>query len=427
MNTALLAACAVGSAFFFLSTAGANTLDDSHLSKLINTGQLESARNLLQTQNPTEAQRLFFEGRVFKAQGKLAEAVNSFEGVLKVDPDYINAKRELAHTLLLQQDYYAAESHFSALLGIETNQQMMDQYRRFLSIINQNKPIGVSGFASIAPSTNVNRGSRKAVFDTNLGRFVIDDDSRKKSGVGIQAGISGYYRHLIDPTKRFVLNWGVSGTRYKVSDYNSTIGNIGVSFEHAFSPTRRWSITPYYRKTWTEGSGDNYAVGVRLRGSRELGKKNRLSSTISHEYRKYPDNENNNGTLSAVSANLSRQLMPDVMINAGLKLEAHRPKSEHSQYKAYKPFAGITKSWQNGLQTGFNIEFGHKKFAQDFPLMNFPRDDKYYRLGISLHHAKFELFGLKPQLSCYFTRNRSNISLYEHDATDCQTLAAKSF
>ena len=119
--------------------------------------------------------------------------------------------------------------------------------------------------------------------------------------------------------------------------------------------------------------------------------------------------------------------MPDIIVNAGLKFEINTPEAEHAQFKAYKPFAGITKNWQGGLQTGFSAEFGHRIFHEDFPLMGFPRDDKYYRFGFSLYHSKFEIFGLTPRASCYFTQNRSNISLYQYDATDCQTLAAKSF
>ena len=296
-----------------------------------------------------------------------------------------------------------------------------------MCIRDSNKPVEVSGFASLAPSSNVNRGSSKLIFDTNRGQFVINPESRQKSGVGIQAGISGYVRHAINPSSRLVFNWGVSGIRYKTSDYNSTIGNVALSYEKTLSKTRSWFMSPYYRRTWTEGSGDNTAIGLRLGGTRELGEKNRVRVSLSHERRKFPDADHNDGTVRSASVNFSRMLTPTIKVNAGLGFVQSKPEFEHSQYKTYKPFVGIVKNWENGLHTGLNLEYGKRKFAGDFPLMDFARDDSYYKVGLSLRHSKFKFFGFSPQLSCYYTKNSSNIALYEYDATDCQTLAAKSF
>ena len=185
----------------------AQSPDESNISRLISTGQVEAARIALEVQNPSQADRVFFDGRILKAQRRFPEAINAFRQVLQIDPNYINARRELAHTLLLNRDYGRARFHFEELLKIDQNDQMRDGYRGFLNVMDQNKPIGFSGYFSILPSSNVNRGTTNIVFDTNLGQFVIDPNSQAESGVGVQLGFSGYFRHLTSPTSRISLNW----------------------------------------------------------------------------------------------------------------------------------------------------------------------------------------------------------------------------
>lgn len=177
----------VGAGMIFIgSMAFAQNAESPGISRLISTGQIEAARIVLEAQSPSEADRLFFEGRVLKAQRKFPEAIRVFRQVLQIDPNYINARRELAHTLLLNRDYGPAEYHFDALLQIDQNEQMRDGYRGFLNVIEQNKPVGFSGYFSLLPSTNVNRGTANTVFDTTLGQFVIDPNSQAESGVGVQ-------------------------------------------------------------------------------------------------------------------------------------------------------------------------------------------------------------------------------------------------
>ena len=140
-------------------TAFAQYNDTSNISRLISTGQIEAARIALEAEDPSQADRVFFEARILKAQGRLPEAINAFRQVLQIDPNYINARRELAHTLLLNRDYGPSRFHFLQLLKIDPNDQMRNGYREFINVIDQRKPVGFSGYFSILPSTNVNRGT----------------------------------------------------------------------------------------------------------------------------------------------------------------------------------------------------------------------------------------------------------------------------
>jgi|AntRauTorckE5430_2_1112549.scaffolds.fasta_scaffold03328_4 tetratricopeptide (TPR) repeat protein len=410
----------VGSAVFAQST------DSTSTSRLISTGQIEAARSALEAENPSEADRVFFEARVLKAQRRLPEAIKVFRQVLQIDPNYINARRELAHTLLLNRDYSPAQYHFDALLLVDQNDQMRDGYRRFLNVIDQNKPIGFSGYFSLLPSTNVNRGTTNTVFDTTLGQFVIDPNSQAESGVGAQLGVSGYFRHLTSPTSRIALNWSLSGTKYEEKRYNSAVGNTALSYEQ-ITGSGRWFLSSYYRKTWREDNAGNDARGLRFGLTHRLNDQNQISFSLSHEYRDYAIQDYQDGTFSSASASISHQINPSLSISGGLGFERGSPEADHLQYNSSKLFLGLAKSWEGGLQTSFGFEYGQRDYVGVYPLTTSARYDDFYKISIGVQHSRIDVRGFTPQLSCSHTINQSNVAFFDYDATECQATISKNF
>lgn len=418
----------IGAGSFLLcgSLASAQEDDRPSLSRLINTGQIEEAQIILEAGSPSDADRLFFAGRVLKAQGNLPEAINVFRQVLQTDPDYINARRELAHTLLLNRDYGSAGYHFEALLRADDNDQMRDGYRRFLNIIDQNKPIGFSGYFSVLPSTNVNRGTANTVFDTTLGQFVIDPGSRAESGLGAKLGVSGYFRHPTGPTSRVALSWSLSGTRYEQEEYNSAVGSVALSYEQ-ITGSGSWLLSPYYRMTRRQDDTDNNARGLRFGLINDLGNKVQLSFALSHEYRDFVIQDYQDGSFTSGSVSLNYQVSPSVAVSGGLGFERSSPQAEHLQYDATKILFGLSKSWEGGLQTSFGFEYGQRDFVGVFPLTTSARDDDFYQLSFSVQNSRINIQGFTPQLSCSYSRNRSNVAFYDYDATECQATISRNF
>jgi tetratricopeptide (TPR) repeat protein len=412
--------------FTMSGAALAQSADGPNTSQLISTGQIEAARVALEAENPSQADRVFFEARIFKAQHRFPEAIGAFRQVLQIDPNYINARRELAHTLLLNRDYGPARFHFEELLKIDQNDQMRDGYRSFLNVVDQNQPIGFSGYFSLLPSTNINRGTTNTVFDTTLGQFVIDPISQAESGVGVQLGLFGYFRHLTSPTSRVSLNWGLFGTRYKEDRYNSAVGNLAVSYEQV-TQSGSWFVSPYFRKTWREDDGDNDARGLNFGLTHRLNDPNRLVFSFSHEYRDYALQDYQDGTFTSGSISLNHQINPSLSISGGFGFERSIPEADHLQYDSGKLFAGLSKAWEGGLQTSFGFEYGIRDFVGDYPLTSFPRDDDFYKISIGVQHSRIDIQGFTPRVSCSHTVNQSNVAFYEYNATECQAMISRNF
>lgn len=396
------------------------------ISQLISAGYIDAARVQLELQTPSVMDRMFFDALVLKAHGKFPEAIKVFRRILQVDPNYINARRELAHTLMLSRDYGPARFHFEELLKIDQNDHMRNGYRGFLNAIDQNKPIGLSGFFSVLPSTNVNRGTTRTVFDTNIGQFVIDPGSHADSGVGAQLGLSGHFRYLTGPKGRLSLNWAMSGTRYQDVQYNSTVGSLAISY-HQSTQSGRWFISPYIRKTLREDNADNQARGLQFGVTHRLSAGNLIGFSASHEYRDYDVLDYQDGTFTSGSLNVRHQIKPSVSVSGGVGLERNAPDAAHLQYNGRKPFAEIAKSWKGGLQSKFGLEYGVREFVGDYPLTSSPRNDVYTTVRLGGQHTRVDIRGFTPRVMCSHTINKSNVAFFEYNATECQATISKNF
>ncbi len=406
--------------------AAAQGAKDAEILQLINAGQYAAATEVLNAQNPSDADRAFTEGRISKVQGNLPQAIQSFRRALQIDPTYIKARRELAHTLLLNRQYDVAEFHFKALLDSDPNKAMHDGYRRFLNIIDRNKPIGVSGYFALIPSTNVNRGTTQSVFDTASGTFVIDPDSKASSGVGTQLGVSGYFRHRTGPKSRVTLNWGLAGTRYEDKIHDNATGVVSLSYEQNFD-AGRWYISPFFSSTWREDDADYDTRGARFGIARRLSGKNTLYVSGSHEYRRFLDQGYKSGGYNLASLGLGHQIDPSLSVNGGLAFEFNNARLPHLRYYGHKLFAGVSKSWQGGLQTSSSIEFGVRDFVGDFPFTTSPRDDSYYGISAAVSNTRIDIGGFTPRLSCSYRVNQSNVAFYDYDTTECLASLSKNF
>ncbi len=404
--------------------ASAQSLDVT-TSRLISQGQFKTAWELVLESDASEVEQLFFMGRVLKAQGQLERAAETFREVLRRQPRHIDARRELAHTLLLARQFNQAELRFDELLRIDPNPQMRRGYQQFLGVISRNKPFGFSGQFALLPSTNLNNGTKATSYDTIFGEFVIDEASRQKSGIGIEVGISGFWRRALDARSRAQLDWSLIHTGYRNSDYNRTVGNVSLNYRY-FDGNSRWSLTPYIRQTWKEAA-NNSASGLRLRYDRQITDKIGFGLNVSHERRDFPIQPHQNGPFSASSLDVSHQFDASFGVKVGLGIEQSRPEAAHLQYGGMKLFASVAKAWTGGLQTDLSLTLGNRDFVGVFPLMATPRRDKYITIGGSVSKSGFEIFGLTPKLRCSYTRNRSNVNLYDFDKTECGITMVREF
>lgn len=422
---------------FSISTASAQNID-SAISRLISAGRIQEAQQLLNASNPGINDKVFFIGRVLKAQRQYAKAIAVFREILARDPGYLNARRELAHTLLLAGEFEVAEFHFKQLQEIDPSPQMQPVYRRYLQVIANNKPYGISGSFALVPSSNVNRGSSLSEFDDGFGTAQISEDSKAKSGIGAQLGLSGYLRKTLDRQSRLTFNWALLGLKYRGEDFDKAMARASATYEKN-ADWGRWSVTPYLRNDWARQDVEVEAetvskfgtktrsVGLQFAVQRKMSPQDTLTLSATGEARNYPVTDYQNGPVYNLSASFNRRLRPDLTYTIGLSADRSLPRLAHLKYDGLKASASVGKIWKSGLQTSFGVNFGQRSFYGDYIFRDYPRSDDFWGVSLSLFSPKLTIRGLAPRLTCSYTRNRSNIEFFVYDVQECQISLTRNF
>jgi len=404
----------------------AQGIDDAEVLKLLGSGRIAAARATVMSLQPTQVDLILFEGRVLKARGAFAPAIVNFREVLRRDPDHLAARRELAHTLLLNSQYSVARYHFDALMRIETDERFLRGHRYLLNVIDQKRPFGVIGHFSLLPSTNVNRGTTNLTFDTSLGEFVIDPSSQAESGIGIRLGASGFVRLHATRQSRLVLNWGVFATAYEAGDYGRQDASLALSYERG-TKLGKWYASPFVQKHWADDDSDSDVLGLRFGVTHRLSKRTQLDLGLRHEERSYASRNYQSGAFDAISLQFTHQLKPSLSLNWGLGYEQSKPEAAHLKYEGVRAFAGLSKAWAGGLQTRFGFEAGTRGYGGDYPLTGARRDDRFYSVSVRFRNTRLQVGGVVPQLSCTHLINQSNIAFFDYKASECQLSVSRNF
>jgi len=412
---------------FYACATAVNAQDvDQKISELINLGQLEAAQEILEASNPSEITRLFFVGRIYKASKKFPVAITIFEEILKRDPGHINAKRELAHTLLLAGNFTEAKTNFQELAQLDSNEVMLDGYRQFLNIIEQNKPSGISLHFSFLPSSNINRGTENTAFDSELGYFMIDPSMQITPGTGVELGLSGFFRRSISMQSKVQLNWAISGTKYDIETFDGATSLLSLSF-YKGGASGHWSLEPYARQTWRKDGANTESLGIKLGLERKITGDGNLAFSLLHEYRRYPLNGYLDGGFTSATVSMNHHIDATLYISGGFRSEFGNSEAEHLKYTGHTVFGRINKSWSSGTSATLGLELGRSEFVGTFPLTSYPREDTHFSVNFSALSSRIKYQGFTPRLNCAFLSNISNIAFFDYAATDCRIGFAQEF
>lgn len=411
---ALLISCRVGP-----QAVRADVPQDRDIVDLIAAGQTEAAFDLLASTNPTAEDLLFFRGRVLKAEGQLDAAIAVFREVIEREPRYINARRELAHTLLLNRSFEASEFHFRELLRSDTDMEQRDGYWRFLDLIDRERPFGVSAQFALLPSTNVNRGSSRSIFDPgNPDIPPLRITNRSEAGVGVLLGLSGFYRQPFADRFRWSLDWGLHGRKYQNTDYDSVTASLRTGVERRLDRSR-WSFGAFTRASLRSDDEDIRVLGLDGSIERSVGPRSSLFLNAIYEDRRYPNLDGSDGPFYSAQLGLSRLIRPDTRLVFGSRLDANRPDTRHLGYDGYAVFGHVFRDWRRGLATETGLEFGARRYRGDFPLTDNRRADDFIRIDTTVHTPRWSIRGFTPTTTCSYTRNFSNVAFFDYDVAEC--------
>ncbi|MGB0439637.1 MAG: tetratricopeptide repeat protein, partial [Paracoccaceae bacterium] len=144
--------------------------------------------------------------------GDYKTAIADLRRALRRTPANQRIRQELGYTLILDEQFAAAQYHFEILHRSATAPTDRRLYTQVLRRLAQDRPFGLGAVFSITPSSNLNGGSRHTTFSNILGSGQINQESQAQSGYERQIGLNGFARKPFEGNHNLRLGWEVLRT-----------------------------------------------------------------------------------------------------------------------------------------------------------------------------------------------------------------------
>ncbi len=400
------------------------------IEQLIRAGRFDVAENLLasfQPANSVERWRAqFMLGVLRKAQGRFDEAIRIFRKLLAAHPEFQRVRLELAHALYSQQEDDSARHHFELVLGSVTNPDLQKTLRGFIDAMDKRKRWNLSGYFSLAPSTNINQGSSARVVRLNGLDFVLAEQSRKKSGVGVNGGVSAGYRLPLSERLDLVVGGGAHLKRYQETGYNDTILSAEVGPRYRF---KSGDVAVYgtAARRWYGGAAYSWLFGARLQTTVRLSPKDilRVGGHCQRKQFDVVDYQDGWTCGATVSGDHFLDTRSFVRVMAGFSRD--KTGLKHLDYDSKNVAIGYYRELPWGLSVYGQAKYTRLDYSGVYPTAIEARNDD--RLDFTLHVTKrdWQIFGFAPMAQYTYTLNQSNIGFHDYDAHGVNLTWTKKF
>lgn len=366
--------------------------------------------------------------------GRFGEAILAFQRVLAVQPDNVRAQAELARAYAMAGDVDTARAEFETVRG---DPSIPDPVRNRIDGVVRQLDTAIAGGASEITGyfdveggydSNINTATDAISITLPLFAFLgpatLNGAAREQDAgfYQIQGGLSGS-TPLSRQTRLFgsVLgNWR-DNIDTSFVDQASAVGTIGVA--HSLASGDVISLSGQGQRFWLGHNGYRTSVGGDVRYTKRLSGDRALSVSgqyfrLNYDGAPLQDSERFSGSITYADKNIYGGI-------GGGKEETRRPGADQLSYA----FANVQLGgeWQLGdkasLIAGASIE--HRNYDSRDPLFLKGRKDTQYDASLGLRYRFTDAISLRPRVT--YTRNNSNIGLYDYDRWTASVGARLSF
>jgi outer membrane protein len=391
------------------------------LIKLAMTGDHDFAERLLQ-EYPLQGdfaknRTLFIQGLISRARGDFTGASKTFRAVLADDPSLTLVRAELAKTLVTLDQDDSAKHHLELLAADAPDAQQATAIKSFIDKIDAKRPYTLKAYVAAAPSSNLNNASNhEKIYLFHQGRQAGFTPAKKESGIGVAAGVNGAFTKRLGNKVVGVIAGGANARLYKDKSFSSV--SISESAELRYLTDKGYLGFGLVgsQSLGAELTPPLYSsVGPRISLTHAITPRDMLSASAVYEWRNFK-NDLQDG--KALDTDLSLTHGIDSTFNLSL-LGGYTyvtAEDEAFGYKALSGGLGFYKELTAGVTLNGQAMYTATKFnhlhSKVFPII---RKDDRFTGSLAVTKRDFEIFGLAPSFSYTFSRNLSNIDLYDYD------------
>ncbi len=379
--------------------------------------------------HPDRMECVFRHGMAAKRQRRYRAAIRLFRHMLAQEPDLPRVRLELAESYFLIGNDAQAEHHFRYALGNGLPRQVEQRVLAYLDAMRERKFWSASLDFSVIPQSNVNRATKKRVIVLGGIPWTLDAESRKQSGLRVNASGDFTARpYLAENLRGHVrLTPSVSATtdgKFRISRLNvedlsfaswtlTLNGELGLVF---LADLQEVSAGVALGHTWSEGESYLWTYGGWLRMQRELGPRTLGYVSLALDRLDYASTSSyEDGWEWRVSPVLRQQLNAWLAATVSASFTWHAIKPKDEAYISGGIGLGLDAilPYDFSLYTGVNLDRTRYQRADD--VFGKRRKDWKVTATVRLTYGKFTAFDLAPYIQYQYERRNSSISFYDYD------------
>lgn len=369
----------------------------------------------------------YLQAVVFHRRGRLPEAEKLLRQIVAERPAYSRVRLELASVLAATGNREGAAYHLRLLADSSADPGSRQRFESYIDQITPDRPYTLSGFVSIAPSTNINNGSQNdTIYIAGL-PFAIAPGAQAKSGLGVRAGAVGALTHRLgENLSAYAAGSGVV-TEYSGKSFDTVTGDLRLGLRRQ---TLRHLLGAelIFDRRFIALRATDYGVGGRLFLRKPLASKWLLSGEMQFITRNYDLNPTLRALTFSTEARLDHSYRPGRSVHGKVGVVNEEVKAHpHNSYVGGHVEIGTIQPLPAGLLASLALKAGVNAYRADFPGMSRPRRDAFVELRATFLTADLAWRGFTPRFGLSYYAQKSNVALYDYDKVSADVTFTKEF
>jgi thioredoxin-like negative regulator of GroEL len=346
-----------------------------------------------------------------KKQGKLREAATLYREILDEKPDATGVRLELASALAAMGDLDAAGREFRAAQASGLPPEVERLVRFYARALSSPNRFGGGLEVALAPSNNINRATGSDTLGTIIGDFIIDENAKAKSGVGLSVRGQAFYRPPLSSTADLLLRISSSADLYKEKRFDDIVlqAEVGPQFRLGAD---RLSVSATAAHRWFGMNSYSTSFGGSGNFQHPLGKRAQLRLDASAIRSNNQVNSLQDSTRYSASAAVDRAFTQS--FGGGVQLSGTREVSADPGYSTAQGGVSTYMFREIGQTTAvLNLSYSH--LEADKRLFIYPerRKDDRFAASVSGTFRALKVGTFAPLLRLSYERNVSTIEIYD--------------
>lgn len=371
------------------------------------------------------SEALFRKGQLLAARERWREAALAYRRLLDAKPGAARVRLELAMVLARLGDEIGARRQLRLAQAAGLPPEVAEQVSQFSRALRSPKRFGGSFEATLAPDTNINRGTQARTLDTVIAPLLLDRDARETSGVGLRLRGSAFAKQPVTDRVSLIARATGAADLYRGGRTNDILatGLIGAEWR---GPRDQVGATYGIGKRWYGGQA--FATTYPLTGEwlHQMGRTTQLTANVSRSAIRYDRNSLQDGVLYDANVSVEHALSArsGIAIGGGVT----RQTALDPSYAAWS-FGPLAYAWREWGRTTVFASAAVRRLIGDERnfLFTDARRERFLSARAGVIARQWSIRGLSPTVRVGFERNVSTVSIYDYRRTFAEIGLSRTF